>query len=92
MAIGNIISAPRPVEVSTGNKAKMVVAVVIIAGFTLRKPPSTTASLICETVAGVLRLKLSFRNVATKTPSSVAIPNRAKKPTQTATLRLMDFI
>lgn len=89
IAIGSIISAPRPVAVSTGSRARMVVAVVIIAGLTRRRPPSTTAALTSATVVGSFFSKLSRRKVATSTPSSVAIPNRARKPTQTATLRLM---
>ena len=44
IAIGSIMSDPFPDEVNTGNKARMVVAVVIMAGFTLLNPPSTTAS------------------------------------------------
>ncbi len=44
IAIGTMIPAPFPVDVTIGNNAKIVVAVVIIAGRTLRNPPSTTAS------------------------------------------------
>ena len=43
IAIGIIISAPLPVEVSTGNSAIMVVAEVIIAGFILLFPAFITA-------------------------------------------------
>ena len=46
MAIGSIMSAPFPVDVKTGSKANMVVAVVIIAGLTLLLPPQKTASRI----------------------------------------------
>ena len=38
IAMGIIISAPRPVEVKTGIKARMVVATVIKAGLILRLP------------------------------------------------------
>ena len=89
MAIGIMMSDPRPVLVRTGSRARIVVAVVIMAGHTLLWPPSTTASLIPAMLSGVFLLKLSLRKVATNTPSSVAIPNRAKKPTQTATLKLI---
>ena len=69
IAIGNMISDPLPVLVSTGSNASIVVAVVIMAGLTLRSPPSTMASLISDFVLGVFFLKLSFKNVATRTPS-----------------------
>ena len=52
IAMGSMISDPRPVLDNTGNRAKMVVAVVIMAGLTLRKPPATTASLMPVLVDG----------------------------------------
>jgi len=42
IAIGVIMSEPFPVDVSTGNNAMIVVAVVIIAGRTRFKPASST--------------------------------------------------
>ena len=52
MAIGNMMSAPLPVEVKIGKRAKMVVAVVIMAGLTRLNPPWTTASRIPAMVLG----------------------------------------
>ncbi len=46
MAIGTITSEPLPTEVKTGIRARMVVAVVIMAGRILRLPASTVASRI----------------------------------------------
>jgi hypothetical protein len=56
MAIGIIISAPRPVAVNTGISARMVVAVVIRHALILRLPASTVASRISTIVLG-LRLR-----------------------------------
>ena len=50
IAMGSIMSEPFPVELSMGNNAKMVVAVVIMAGLTLLNQPSTTASSISAIV------------------------------------------
>ena len=40
----------------------------------------------------VILFKTVFQKEATKTPSSVAMPNKARNPTQTATLRLSGFM
>ena len=58
IAIGIIMSEPRPVEVSTGNKAIMVVPTVISAGRILRNPASTTAARTSLKFFGRLRSKL----------------------------------
>ena len=52
IAIGTMISAPFPVDVSTGSSAISVVAVVIAAGRTRFNPASTTASRISCRVLG----------------------------------------
>ena len=52
IAMGTMISAPRPTEVRTGISARSVVADVIIAGLIRRFPASTVASRISEIVAG----------------------------------------
>ena len=52
IAIGTMISAPLPVEVSTGSKAIRVVAVVMAAGRTRFSPAATTASRISCLVRG----------------------------------------
>ena len=52
IAIGTMISAPFPVEVSTGSKAINVVAVVMAAGRTRLSPAVTTASRIASLVVG----------------------------------------
>ena len=44
MAIGTMISDPRPVDVSTGMSARIVVAVVIRHGRTRRAPAAIVAS------------------------------------------------
>jgi len=61
MAIGTMTSEPRPVEVSTGISARMVVAVVIRQGLTRRSPASIVASRISFTDEGVLLEKICFR-------------------------------
>ena len=43
IAIGTITSEPLPVDVSTGSRARIVVAVVIRACLTRRTAPSTVA-------------------------------------------------
>ena len=53
IAIGTIISEPFPVDVRTGIRAIIVVAVVIIAGLTLLIPASITDDLTSEIVAGL---------------------------------------
>lgn len=58
IAIGIMISAPRPVDVNTGNNAIMVVETVIKAGRILRNPASTTASRTSFKLVGRLRPKL----------------------------------
>ena len=58
MAIGIMMSEPRPVEVNTGSSAIMVVLTVINAGLILLKPASTTASFTSWVDWGALRLKL----------------------------------
>lgn len=52
IAIRTMISAPFPVDVSTGSSAISVVAVVIAAGRTRFNPASTTASRISCRVLG----------------------------------------
>lgn len=52
IAIGTMISAPFPVDVSTGSRAMSVVAVVIAAGRTRFSPASTTASRMSYFVRG----------------------------------------
>ena len=49
IAMGTMMSEPRPVDVMTGIRARMVVAEVIRAGRTLCDAPSTVASLISST-------------------------------------------
>ena len=44
MAIGTMMSEPRPEDVSTGIRARIVVAVVIKQGRQRRRPASTVAS------------------------------------------------
>ena len=51
--MGTMTSDPRPVEVSTGISAKMVVAVVIRHGLTRRSPDSIVALRIASTERGV---------------------------------------
>src|SRR5690554_5647139 len=60
IAIGTMISAPFPVEVSTGSSAISVVAVVITAGRTRLRPAWTTASRISSRVWGSLSKKVSW--------------------------------
>ena len=52
MAIGIMMSLPRPDEVKIGNKAIKVVAVVITAGLIRRRPASRVAFLIWAMVLG----------------------------------------
>ena len=52
IAIGTMISAPFPVEVSTGSRAISVVAVVMAAGRTRLRPAVTTASRMASFVVG----------------------------------------
>ena len=52
MAIGIMMSLPRPDEVKIGNKAIKVVAVVMTAGLILRRPASVVAFRISATVLG----------------------------------------
>ena len=56
-AIGPMMSAPRPVEVSTGSSAKMVVAEVIRHGRQRRLPARMVVALICPMVWGRSFLK-----------------------------------
>ena len=58
MAMGIMISEPRPVEVSTGISAIIVVPTVINAGFIRLKPASMTARRTSSFVPGLLRVKL----------------------------------
>ena len=92
IAIGIIISLPFPVEVSTGNNARIVVTVVIKHGRIRFEAASRAARLISFLSLGFSRSNVWVRYVAITTPSSVAIPKRAINPTQTATLKLMVFI
>ncbi len=89
MAIGTIMSEPLPVEVNTGISARIVVAVVIRHGRTLRVPAFTTFWRISAKLLGFEFLKLCSRYVHITTPSSEASPNRAKNPTHIATLILI---
>ena len=59
IAIGIIMSAHLPVDVSTGSSAMRVVAVVIAAGRTLFKPAITTASRMSLRGRGVRSRKVS---------------------------------
>jgi hypothetical protein len=52
IAIGTIMSLPRPVDVNTGISASIVVAVVINAALTRRLPPAIVAWRICSMVVG----------------------------------------
>jgi len=87
-AIGIITSEPRPVPVMTGISARTVVVVVIRHGRTRRLPASTTWARMSGMPLTGLRAKTWLRYVVMTTPSSVAMPNRAMKPIQTAVLRL----
>ena len=53
IAIGIIISLPLPVDVNTGSKASMVVAVVIKQGRIRFSPASTTDALIPDLSVGL---------------------------------------
>ena len=57
IAMGTMISDPLPVEVSTGIRAKKVVAVVIMQGRTRLIAASIVAALIDSIVFGVRSLK-----------------------------------
>ena len=92
MAMGTMMSAPRPVLVSTGSSARMVVALVMTAARMRRWPPSTTALRIASIESGFSSAIDCSMRVAMMTPSSVAIPKSARNPTQTATLRLYGSI
>ena len=61
IAMGIIISLPRPVLVKTGNSAKIVVAVVIKQGRILFSPASTTEARIDLIVSGSFLLKVCVR-------------------------------
>ena len=58
IAIGIIMSLPRPAEVNTGNNAKMVVAVVIKHGLILFSPASTIDALISFLFSGIFLSKV----------------------------------
>ena len=58
IAIGIIMSDPLPVDVNTGSKANIVVAVVIKQGRILFLPASITDALISFFVLGVFLLKV----------------------------------
>ena len=80
MAMGSMMSAPLPVEVRIGIRARIVVALVIRAGRMRRSAPSMT---IFRMLSRSFALKFdldSSRKVDIRTPSSVAMPNRARKP------------
>ena len=83
-AIGFIISEPEPVESITGRSAIIVVMVVIIAGLTLKSPPSVTVLRISSTDLGAFVLNKSSRHERRTTALSVATPNSAINPTHTA--------
>ena len=87
MAIGSMRSAPRPLAVSTGISAKIVVAAVIRQGRMRRTPAASAARRIASTVSGFCSRKSWRKYVATITPLSEAMPNSARKPTHTATLK-----
>ncbi len=89
IAIGTITSEPRPVEVRTGSNANIVVAVVIRQARMRRWPARTVASRISFFVSLLCSLKDCSKYVPITTPSSDAIPNKARKPTQTATLKFI---
>ncbi len=61
IAIGTIISDPRPVEVRTGVNARIVVTVVIKQGLILRSAPLIVASLMSLTVWGFLSENIWLR-------------------------------
>ena len=54
-------AAPRPVELRTGSKARIVVAVVMRHGRTRRSPACAVAARISAMVSGRERAKLCFR-------------------------------
>lgn len=49
MAMGTMMSEPRPLEVKTGRRARMVAAVVISGGRTRRMPACTESSRTSST-------------------------------------------
>jgi hypothetical protein len=57
IAMGTMMSEPRPVDVSTGTSARIVVAEVIRQGRTRRSPAAITAARISPMVFGVLLAK-----------------------------------
>jgi len=61
IAMGIMMSAPRPVRVSTGNSARMVVAEVISAGRTRLPAAAITAARTSRRPAGRWRAKLWSR-------------------------------
>ena len=61
IAIGTMMSDPRPVLVSTGNNASKVVAVVIRHGLTLSVPASITVSLMALPEVGPFFSNLCLR-------------------------------
>ena len=61
IAIGIIISLPRPVDVKMGNNAKMVVAVVIKQGLIRFSPASTIAARISFLFSGLFLSNVCVR-------------------------------
>jgi len=59
IAIGTMMSDPRPVDVSTGKSARIVVAVVIRAGRMRRCPASIVAARTSSIVRGRRRARLA---------------------------------
>ncbi len=59
--MGTITSLPRPVLVSTGSRARIVVAVVIRQGRTRRRPAATVASRMAAVERGWRAAKDWFR-------------------------------
>jgi hypothetical protein len=88
IAIGCITSEPRPCVRKIGSRPNTVVAVVISRGRTRFNAASMTSNRTSSTLCGTRSLKLSSRKVTRTTLQSSATPNRAMKPTQTATLML----
>ncbi len=61
IAMGIMMSAPRPLDVSTGSRASTVVAVVMRQGLTLRTPAVRVAARISARLRAGFSAKLCFR-------------------------------
>ncbi|MBA7620285.1 hypothetical protein ES703_27631 [subsurface metagenome] len=81
-AIGFITSEPVPVENITAMSARIVVAVVITMGLTLRRAASTIISLRGLLLPSLFTFCKRYSTMTT--PASIATPKRAIYPTHTA--------